>query len=144
MNDTLCGHSPHERLETELAETKAVLADLLEQRGESWLAQLMGRREELRSSLWHTECLVCGGGDFLHERECRVAELMRIVGGPEETQRQVDASHEAALNLAPVAGPYAVNLPQLGTQSGARARVTALDRMRRAITYSRQPIGDDE
>lgn len=105
----------------ELAETCAILADLLEQRGESWLAQLMGRREELRNALasgeltgYDNACDDCGvssvvGNNYSHLAACAHAALMRIVGGPDETQRQVDAAHGVALNLAPVAGPYAVN-----------------------------------
>jgi hypothetical protein len=84
-----------------LTEARAVLADLLEERGESWLAQLVGRREELEMCLTtaghpdhvgHTpECgITCMRG-------CRRAAMARIVGGDVETQRQVDAAHAVAL-----------------------------------------------
>jgi len=94
----------------ELAETKAVLADLLEQRGESWLAQLAGRRQQLADVLRRggyrsdgdAGCSECATEEErLHQRECHRGELARIVGGPEETQRQVDAAHEAALANGP-------------------------------------------
>jgi hypothetical protein len=93
-----------ERNETELAETRAILADLLEERGESWLAQLVGRREELACVVvsWTVEgfCRTCGTHQNMHTADCFRADLARIVGGAEETQRQVDAAHAVALKGA--------------------------------------------
>ncbi len=95
----MAGMYPTLRLELQetqyqLAETRAVLADICEDRGESWLAQLAGRREELcalmKLIVSHTRTPIGGPAS-------KTAELLRIVGGPEETQRQVDAAHEAAL-----------------------------------------------
>lgn len=34
-----------------------------------------------------------------HDMRCSVARALRIIGGPEETQRQVDAAHAEALAL---------------------------------------------
>ena len=96
-----------EKTKAELAEARAVLADVLEDRGESWLAQLAGRRAELLEWLKCGEerTLDCGCDDAfyppawtkVHFRECKLGAFIRLVGGPEETQRQVDAAHEAAL-----------------------------------------------
>jgi len=87
----------------ELAEVRAVLDDMLHERGESWLAQLVGRRGLLMRTLGHLGgddnancryCLVYGGH---HNRDCAIAKLLRAAGGERQTQRQVDAAHEAAL-----------------------------------------------
>lgn len=86
-----------DRLERQLADTRAILSDLLSERGESWLAQLVGRQSDVLGAMSPTPgCLVCNGYDWAHNRLCTVAEMRRAVGGPLETQRQVDAAHEAA------------------------------------------------
>lgn len=90
----------HERLKRELAETRAILADLLEERGLSWLARLAGRREELLEVIG-VQCRCHDASPYdirVHAQRCPVGDLLRIVGGPEERQRQVDAAHEAALS----------------------------------------------
>lgn len=93
-------------LQRQLAEARAILKDLLEERGLSWLAQLAGRREELKHTLrrdgYRTDgeagCSDCNTNeDYLHDCVCDRADLLRVVGGPEETQRQVDAAHKAAV-----------------------------------------------
>lgn len=109
----------HSRLlataQRDLAEARAILRDLLEERGESWLAQLADRRGYLYQSLRpHDICPVCSSAARLVcSPRCSHALNLRIVGGSEETQRQVDAAHEAALahawrgQLAPWRREYA-------------------------------------
>jgi hypothetical protein len=90
------------QLERERDEARAVLADHLEGKGQSWLAQLAGRRAYLYQSLRPLAqyCVVCGVDPY-HGRECTHAELLRVTGGDVETQRQVDAAHEAARRERP-------------------------------------------
>jgi hypothetical protein len=92
----------------QLADARAILSDLLAERGESWVAQLVGRREDVMTALragLHADpglpgggrCVVCGCyWDSAHDRDCHLATGLRIVGGSEETQRQVDGAHGAA------------------------------------------------
>ena len=98
-------------LRIERDQLRAMLSDALEtetSQPSSWLSQLAGRRGDLLTHLRAGECVgdfeacfSCERGDYqnhsTHQCECGLAELLRIVGGPEETQRQVDAAHEAAL-----------------------------------------------
>lgn len=94
-------------VERDLAEARALLGDLLEERGESWLAQLLPDRWELMKWFHAGEAgrlqCECELDDWMehgvHFVACGLARVMRIVGGPEETQRQVDAAHEAAVAM---------------------------------------------
>lgn len=85
------------------ADTLAVLSDLLEERGESWVMEVVRGREELLNFLADVEsagtnqCFACSGPDGSHSRICRNAHWLRVLGGPEETQRQVEAAWEEAL-----------------------------------------------
>ena len=142
-----------ETLRRELAETRAVLSDVLEARGESWLAQLAGRREELLTQLGYAERLgdyeVCSSchdidpaerGSYengLHVAKCPLASLLRVTGGDVETQRQVDAAHEAALHDRRV-------LADRIAEWRPSAVITSINREARSITYRHLPGGDDE
>lgn len=89
----------------QLADTRAILSDLLAERGESWLAQVATRRAELLEALREAEkvghdrtCARCDQARGTHSKTCSLGGLLRVIGGDLETQRQVDAEHEAALN----------------------------------------------
>ena len=91
--------------EERAAGLELVLRDVLAERGESWLFEVVKRREELLEALKHGErlgenyedCGSCAGVLSEHSRTCPLAHMLRIVGGEEERQRQVDAAHGEAL-----------------------------------------------
>lgn len=102
-------------LHLELKLTKEVLRDALEQRtggASEWLAQLAMRRAELLGFLRRAARRFewVEGGAIDHDaancsqeccgRHCPQANMLRIVGGSEETQRQVEAAHDAAHEAA--------------------------------------------
>lgn len=105
--DLLCGVSEHERLADELAQTRAVLDDVLHERGQSWLAEVARQRnaifgyltglEDKYGRIWRCSSCDAKRVGELHSAACVHALLCRIIGGPEETQRQVDAAHEEAM-----------------------------------------------
>ena len=86
------------KTQAELASTRAaVLDDVLHERGKSWLAELEKRRSSVYHLLRHHEtnyehntdhnaCKTCDERYDVHLANCDYAELLRIVGGPEETQ----------------------------------------------------------
>jgi len=86
--------------ESELAVTRAVLEDLTYERGVPWVSLVLRRRDDVMSWLqsWYAErCPHCRvDAAEAHGRNCHLAELLRALGGPEETQRQVDAAWEDA------------------------------------------------
>lgn len=95
-----------ERQRRELEETIGVLQDVLDAKGESWLSQLVSKREALLRHLEHAEhvgydyvCGDCAARNRRHLQDCEVAELLRIVGGADEVQRQVNVSHDEAAQL---------------------------------------------
>lgn len=94
-----------EHWKAQFDETSAVLLDLLHGRDQSWLAQLASYREYLFAVL--SACGAFNGGRCLtcfetswHFRDCVTAYLLRVLGGEKEIQKQVDAAHEVALELA--------------------------------------------
>lgn len=94
----------------ELARTRAILNDALHERLPEWLAEVAMRRAELFDHVGRARCYgqnnttePCRMG-LGHRPDCVLGQLLRIVGGPEETQRQVDAAHDFALFHANLVG----------------------------------------
>ena len=153
------GRDPYDELRRVMRErddARAILSDLLTERGESWLAQLVGRREAIETFCRYHEfgstndeaCSECG--EFrAHDTQCELAAVLRAVGGELERQRQVDAAHAAAvahfdgfrdIGLGmryPAAMLRAPNRIEAIQQSfNAAARMSALEQLATHITPS--------
>lgn len=105
------------------AATMAVLADYiaeknLPERQPEWLLALFDHRELLIDALvgWEFEDGSCRECDCYSvcAIDCRKAHLLRVLVGPTETQRQVDAAHDEAMN-------------EQGAQFGLRPRPAPTD-----------------
>ena len=77
---------PEETLRAERDAALAVLSDLLEERGQSWVARLLPLKEQLRSALFSAEaaadgdCLSCGMDlSGVHDADCTLAPLLAIM-----------------------------------------------------------------
>jgi len=94
--------------EKKAAEALAVLGDLAEERGlPPWLCAVIDRRDKLMRMLRlliqtrRPDYDAPYSGDFPYGNAADgCAELLRIIGGPEETQRQVDEAWDVALEEA--------------------------------------------
>lgn len=102
------------RLTRERDEARAVAADAKEQLG------LAGLVEWLHEFCW----CASDAAESNHSADCSAAAWARRIGGLEETQRQVDASHVAALveekrlaDLARESADYAQNYESDGSDS---------------------------
>jgi len=65
-----------------------------------WLAWLIEKMESVSQGTSRPVCAVClthQPARFGHARVCDAARFLRELGGPEETQRQVDAAHVGAI-----------------------------------------------
>lgn len=111
--------------ESELAVTLAVLHDLGEERGASWVSLALRQRADvLRWLSCRKLCLECSQWERTHLRDCALAELLRAIGGPEETQRQVDAAHDKMLQVERMRRQHLGEWPmQYGPPGVANVRV---------------------
>lgn len=91
-----------EREAREFAEFR--LQELAKEKLPDWLSEVLLRRGDLFDLLQEGSesggsgydpepCCAWDGGGTWHRRECAWGEWLRVIGGPEETQRQVDAAH---------------------------------------------------
>lgn len=110
------------------------------------------QRAELMKAFRHaTECgdtNACGEEhNGFHAKNCYIARWLRVLGGDEETQRQVDAAHEAAIETEAVANIRRFDvtfdeqqLRQLRA-NGARLRGVDVPDPGNVIRYVKRPDG---
>lgn len=98
-------------VEKERDDALAVLSDMLEERGQKWVAEVVARRRDIVAwllyALDHARDIQVGPG----QAPASILALARLIGGPKETQRQVDEAHQEALWAVERYEAYTARLP---------------------------------
>lgn len=75
------------------AATRQVLEDAARDRGGVVVLSAEQHRDVLAGLRESACCGIFTRAGKIHKPLCRVAQVLRVIGGPEETQRQVDEAH---------------------------------------------------
>lgn len=81
------------------AATRQVLEDAARDRGGVVVLSAEQHRDVLAGLRESACCGIFTRAGKIHKPLCRVARVLRAIGGPEETQRQVDEAHAWALEM---------------------------------------------